>query len=656
MNIRILFLIVIIPMSPLAGSAQEIDDKIIFSINGTGVGASEFIRMYKKNAEPGKPGDPDSYLQQYILFKQKVFDAVNEGMDTTRRFREELNGYRNQLAMNYLTDIRVKEKFLEKIYRRSLTDVNAWHVLARCPPDARPADTLKAWHKAEAIRQRIIAGEPFDKVAGESSDDPTAKINGGNLGYFNVLQMVMPFEDAAYSLGKGEVSNPVRTSFGYHIIRVADIRASRGRILTAHIMKAAPPGSGPDALIKAEESINAIYSMLEGGASFSSLAEQYSDHKESAVRGGRLNWFGTGEIIPEFAEAAFALSDTGKYTRPVRSPYGWHVIKLLDREAAGNYETTKSLAERRVNKEYLNSLGRKSFIDDLKKQYLFRVNTRALNWFIVNTDTLIVSGKGKYDRKRMPAGDIYTFSDQHLTTGEFATYLEAGVSAKNIPDNPRQFILNRMDTRAAEHIMKYENSILENKYPEFLYLVKEFHDGILLFEISGARVWNRSQVDTAGLYDYYQEHKHLYLSRRGIDAKLYMLRSAGADKRLLSAYKKYSRRDDTDSLLTREFNRNGDSLLVIKEGKWFAGDDSEIDKINWIKGPQAVRINSFPAILNIRNIMEPAPLPLQAVQGEMISGYQEYLENEWIKQLKEKYIVKVDYQLYDQVKKMLTDE
>jgi peptidyl-prolyl cis-trans isomerase SurA len=398
---------------PAICQAQDLNNKILMTVGGNKVQAGEFIRMYKKSIEPGKTLDVDSYLQQFIVFKLKVSDAAALGYDTTKAFRTELSGYRNQLAQNYLTDNEAKEKLLRKTYQRSLTEINAWHILVALAPEALAEDTLKAWQKASDIRERIIKGESFETVARATSDDQSVKINGGNLGYFTVFQMIMPFEDAAYSLKEGSISEPVRTPYGYHIIKVTDKRPSKGRIKVAHIMKNAPPGTGENEAKKAEQEINSIYKKLQDGASFKDLATKYSDHKESAAKGGELDWFGTGEIISDFSEAAFSLRDTGNYTKPVRTIYGWHIIKLLDRRPPGSFEESRSYLESKINQSNLNSLSKKSFIEKLKKEYKFTINQDAYNWFVLNTDTLIIQGLKKYDRATMPATNLYTFANQY---------------------------------------------------------------------------------------------------------------------------------------------------------------------------------------------------------------------------------------------------
>ena len=637
-------------------SAQLLSDQILMNVDGRGVTAGEFTRMYLKSADAGKsPGDINDYLQQFIVFKLKVADAIHEGIDTTKAFRNELNGYRNQLAQNYLTDNQVKEKLLLKTYQRSLVEINAWHILVTCPESAKPEDTLSAWQKASAIRERILTGESFEEVARGTSDDPSVKINGGNLGYFTVFQMIMPFEDAAYNLKKGAISEPVRTPYGYHIIKVVDKRASRGRILVAHIMKASPPGTGEKEAKQAEESINAIYNELQAGASFSSLAAKYSDHKESASNGGKLNWFGTGEIIPDFSEAAFAISDTGKYTKPIRTVYGWHIIKLLARKAPGTFEETRSYLESKINQSYLNSLSKKSFVNKLKKEYNFSINQEALEWFVKNTDTLIISGTAKYNMNSLPSGNLYSFADQRMPVRDFATFIEKRGSIILTKD-PAIFINQTIDASISDRIVKYENSMLEKKYPDFRYLMNEFHDGILLFEISGRRVWNRVQEDSTGLKGYYEDHKQNYLTKKSIEGKLYLLHDQKGKKSLYSAYRKYSRKSGTDKLLDAKFNSKNDSLLTITEGRWFKGDNKEIDNIQWITGPQYTEIKNFPAVIAINRIIDPEPLPFKDLQGEIMTAYQDYLENEWIKQLKREYTVKIDDLVYEKVKKSLKNE
>jgi peptidyl-prolyl cis-trans isomerase SurA len=420
-------------------------------------------------------------------------------------------------------------------------------------------------------------------------------------------------------------------------------------------MKATPQGTAENEQKKAEEDINNIYKQLLEGASFSELAIKYSDHKESAARGGELNWFGTGEIISDFSEAALSLRDTGTYTKPVRTIYGWHIIKLLEKKAPGTFEESRSYLESKINQSYLNSISKKSFVEKLKKEYKFKINPDAYNWFVLNTDTNIIQGLKKYDRSSLPGGILYSYANKSVTTIDFATYIEKRGSMIVTKDSSI-FINRSIETRVSDQLISYENSVLEKKYPDFRYLMNEFHDGILLFEISGKKIWNKISDDSAGIRQFYEDNKNEYLSKRGIEAKIYTLRSAGSEKQLNSAYKKYSKKDDTDNLISKKFNKKGDTLLIIKEGKWFSGDNPEIDKLNWVTGTHSFISDGFPSIINIIKVVEPAPLAFSEVQGEMMIKYQEFLENEWVGQLKEKYSVKIDNIVLEEVKKKLKNE
>ncbi len=635
--------------------AQKPDEKILMTVAGRGVEAGEFIRMYNKSLDPAYKTDLNDYLEQFIAFKLKVADAIEQGYDTTKAYKEELDGYRNQLAQSYLTDPDIKEKLLRKAYQRSLSEVNASHILISCSPDASPEDSLKAYKKAIDIRERIVRGEPFEQVAKATSDDKSVLINGGNLGYFSVFQMITPFEEAAYTLKPGTVSLPVRTPYGYHVMKVSDVRPSKGKIRVAHIMKSAPPGSDDQTVRKAEREISNIYTRLKNGEPFRKMASENSDHKESAVNGGEMNWFGAGEIISDFAEAAFSLKDTGEYTKPVRSVYGFHIIKLLDKKAPGSYEESRSFLESKLNQSNLISLGKKSFIERLKKEYNFRINPAVREWFYKNTDTLIIQGISKYNPRNIPSGNIYSFASKNLSAKEFAAYLEKRGNMV-ITKNPEYYIETSLESIASDEIMKFENSVLEKKYPDFRYLMNEFHDGILLFDISSKNVWNKVQEDTTGLQNYYEVHKKEYLSKRSIDAKIYTLREPEGAKRLMSAYRKFSRKSGTDNRLMAKFNLKGDTLLSIKETILTSGEDADIDKIDWTRGLHSLTKNGYPTLVNILKVNEPVPLPLNEVQADMISGYQDWLTEEWIKQLKKKYTVKIEKEVFDEVKKRIGNE
>ncbi|HOK75743.1 MAG TPA: peptidylprolyl isomerase [Bacteroidales bacterium] len=632
--------------------AQGIQDSILLIAGGREVTAGEFMRMYRKIYNPSDTGDFNNYLEQFIVFKLKVADAISKGYDTTKAFRTELQGYRYQVAKNYLTDKNVKEEILKKSYEKTLKEINAWHILVSCPPNSSPEDTLAAFKKALEIRARIISGEPFEQVARSASDDPSAIYNGGNLGYITTFQMITPFEEAVYSMKKGELSNPVRTPYGYHIIKVADIRPSRGKIKVAHIMRSVPPNAPEQVAKAAEDTIKYVYKKLLEGASFSDLAMKYSDHKESAARGGELNWFGAGEIISEFAEAAFSLEKNGDFTPPVKTIYGWHIIKRLDKKDPPSYEEARSQLESKIDETWLNSLATRSMVNSLKQEYKFRLNTTALNWFLENTDTLIIRGLSKYDRGAIPSGTLYTFDGQKFSNVDFARYIESRASSNNT-EEPANFVNKLAETCITDHILRYENSLLEKKYPEFRYLVNEFHDGILLFEISKEKIWDRAQNDTSGLKKYYEENKQRYPGKKSFTGMIYVCMEKAKAGKFYKAARKYVKKPDFEKKLQAMFNAGSDTIIKVYKGVFQEGDSLLPENLKWEEGLHETEIKGFPSVIVITKINPASPLPLNEVMGEISSEYQNFLESEWIKQLKEKYPVRINRTILEQVKNEL---
>ena len=229
--------------------AQEAKDPVILNIAGENVPKSEFERVFKKNNNKDTDYSKKAvheYLQLYINYKLKVREALGSGMDTVQAFVDELAGYRSQLAQPYLVDKDVTESLIKEAYERMKTDIRASHILIKCDQNALPKDTLEAYNKALKIRGEITRGGDFNTIAKKSSEDPSAKENAGDHGYFSAMQMVYPFESAAYATKVSEVSQPVRTRFGYHLIKVTDSRPAQGEVRVGHIMVKIAAGAGEE--------------------------------------------------------------------------------------------------------------------------------------------------------------------------------------------------------------------------------------------------------------------------------------------------------------------------------------------------------------------------------------------------------------------------
>ncbi|MBP8783236.1 MAG: peptidylprolyl isomerase, partial [Paludibacter sp.] len=477
-------------------------------INGKPVYKSEFEYIYNKNNSNNSLDKKtlDEYVDLFVNFKLKVEEAKAQGLDTTQSFISELAGYRSQLTRPYLTDSKVDEQILREAYDRMKEDVEVSHILVRIPQGATPADTLTAWKKINSTLKRLDK-EDFAKVAKEISEDQSAEENGGYIGWVTAFRTVYPFETVAFNTPVGKISAPVRTAFGYHIIKVHNRRKSQGEILVSHIMRFT--AEGDEAKNKAaKQKTDSLYQRVLAGDDFGKLASEFSEDRGSATRNGELPWFGSGRMIPEFENAAFALKNTGDVSTPIQSAFGWHIIKLLDRKGVASFETVKADIERNVKRDERANMGQKAFVDRLRKEYGYAVNTAYVNEFSKLLENKTLADSVFQLEAAKLNKPLFTFAGKEFTQADFAAYLKKNAfSEKAIAS---EIIEQKLDAFTEKEILAYEDSQLENKYEDFRFLINEYHDGILLFEVSNNEVWEKASKDTEGLARYFNEHKADY--------------------------------------------------------------------------------------------------------------------------------------------------
>lgn len=491
-------------------NAQKSNDYIL-QIDGQKISKEEFVRLYEKNRtnlSTGEITSVDSYLDLFINFKLKVMDAKNHGIDTSKTFINEFEGYKEQLAKPYLIDKEKQNQLVKEAYERMQYEVRASHILIKLNQDATPEDTTEAYEKALEIRRRILNGENFEVVARGSSDDPSVKNNGGDLGYFTVFQMVYPFETAAYTTKINDVSMPVRTRFGYHIVKVVDIRKAQGEVKVAHIMLAVPRESGPEVDKQKKQHINEIYHKIKQGNDFAELAKEYSDDKGSGRNGGELPWFGVGRMVPEFEKAAFELKTNGEVSLPVRTGFGWHIVKRLDRKEILPFNEVKNEIANKVSKDQRAELARETLIEKLKNEYKFTENEENMPvWYdTIRHEYMVnpkyISLKGSFN------GVLFTLMDKKIIEKEYVDYINQLFNTREA--TPYQYYLAYNNFKEKK-ILEIEESMLESKYPEYKYLLKEYHDGMLLFEITDKTVWSKAMDDSLGMEDFYKENRKKYM-------------------------------------------------------------------------------------------------------------------------------------------------
>lgn len=633
-------------------SLKSQKDPVLMTVDGNDVHQSEFIAIYTKN-NPNPKYDKaslDEYMDLFIKYKLKVTEAENLKMDTISKFQRELAGYREQLSEPYLTDKEVNEQLVRDAYFRTTNQIKASHILIQdvnakeASRNPKPAGQAEL-DKINSIRDEIVSGRiSFEDAAVKYSQDPSAKTGKGSLGYFGAFQMVYPFEEAAFNTKVGEVSEPVKTRFGYHLIKVDDQRKTRGQILTAHIYIKAPENTSEKEVAQAKRKIDEIYQRLQKGEDFSDLAKKYSEDKTSSSNGGKLNWFSEGKLLPKFEEAAFALENNGDYSKPVRSSYGFHIIKRLDYKPVPPFEQMEGELTRKIAKDARSNKSKASFINKLKKEYHFKDYSHK--WIVDLTNEYLkpdsledVDFSGRIEKYYDNLAFKYSIKGGWLAkktkvyAGDFIDLLIN--KTKNVKLNVQE----EYDAWVARTLMDFERSRLEVKYPEYKALMKEYKDGILLFELTDQKVWKKASRDTTGLKAFYEANKNDYMWSKRADVEIYTSNEEDIIKKAMSMANSGKNGNEIlkESNQTSELNLNLDSDIYEIEEKEELKDKKLKVGVN---GPYKLD-NKF-YFIKVHRLIDPEPKKLEDTRGMVISDYQNQLEKEWIKELKEKYPITIN--------------
>ncbi|HRN93719.1 MAG: peptidylprolyl isomerase [Chitinophagales bacterium] len=618
----------------------------LFTVAGEPVTVGEFEYVYTKNNVNNQADFSEKSLSEYLdlykNFRLKVKEAEALKLDTITSLMTELSGYRKQLAKSYLTDKEISEKLLQEAYERSLRDVNASHILIKCDENANPQDTMLAYKKAMSIRQRLIKGEDFGKLARENSDDPSAKDNDGNLGWFSVFQMIYPFESAVYSLKPGEVSMPVHTQYGYHIVKLNSSRPAQGEIHTAHLLLKFPEGANDAQKKKIATQIDSIYqAIVSGKVSFEDAVAQFSEDRTSRNKKGDLPWFGTGRMVPQFEEAAFALKNDGDISNPVQTAYGWHIIKRLEKRDAPKYDEVKSTLKRKIERDSRSQVAKGILVEKIKRENNFKDFPANKKEFFAAVDSTITKGTLNTAELEKLNKPLFTIANNTYSQADFAGYISK--NAKHRGDkNKEQLLEEYYENFVAQSALDYEESQLETKKPEFKSLMKEYRDGILLFELTDREVWSKASKDTVGLNAFHEQNKNKYMWGNRVQAVIYNT----TDKTLAEKAHKMALKKNADEEKIKAKLNKPDAAAKIStiDGKYEKGQYNVIDEIDWKVGVTPVKMldDSSYRFIVVKALVAPEPKTLKEAKGYVVSDYQEYLEKTWLDNLRRKYPIKVN--------------
>ena len=576
---------------------QDSHSGVLMTINGKAVSAEEFLYIYEKNNQAGAvdPKTMDEYLDMFINFKLKVAEAEAQGIDTTESFKKELKGYRAQATPKYLQDEAAMDSLIEMSWRHLSKDRRAAHIAIQCPASADSAAQAEALAKINEARERVTVGklkierkkvkgkwkniekrmpvEAFDAVARELSTDPSVQETGGELGWITPFRYVYPLEEATYNTPIGQISEVFRTQYGYHIVLVEEER-DHVEVKAAHIMKMVPA----DSLSEIKKALIDSIAKVVTPENFAEVAKMESEDRGSSSRGGDLGWFGKGMMVKAFEDAAFSMQ-AGEISAPVRTQYGWHILYKEAERGIQPLDSMRTQIERQVKRDERAKEADKSFIRKTRAEY----NLPA----------------------EMSDADVKAYADEHL----------------------------------------------EAKYPELKNLVQEYHDGILLFEVSLREVWDKAAKDTAGLEAYFKANKKNYTWEKP-RWKGYMVQAKDkSSAKAAQAIIKSANPDSIQSYIAKRVNCDSVTYVKVQHGLWEKGKNAAIDKFGFKdKKVEYTPNEAMPEVVCIGKVLK-APEVWSDEKGKVTTDYQDYLEAEWIKQLRAKYPVVINEEVWKSIKK-----
>ena len=636
-------------------------DPVLLSVDDQNFTVSEFLYGYQKNNAKGAVMDQKSlqdYMDLYVNFRLKVMAAESLGLDTAADFIQELAGYRTQLAQPYLTDKAEDSLIYKEAYDRLQYDIRASHIMIALPENVADNDSIAmaAYKKLQGIRKKAKGGTSFAELAKKHSDDPSArdmkasrnqparKGNGGDLGYFTAFYMVYPFETAAYSTAVGEISEPIRTRYGYHIISVTDKIPALGNIHVAHINIKPIKGDTAAAKKKVDEILAKINSK---SISFEDAAAKYSDDRGSAEKGGELPWFEVSRMVPEFI-AAISKLQPQQISEPVQTEYGWHIIKLLETKTIPSYRQYLPELKNKVAHDSRSNLGREAAIAEFKKEFKFKEYKKAMNQFYTVVDSSVFFQQWDAKKAASLSAVLFKLDGKKYYQQDFAKYLEQHQTS--FKKGTIKFYVNNVYKNWVDNIVvNYKDSKLEDQNFDFKMLVNEYHDGILIFTLSDKEVWGRAIKDTSGLETFYEANKDNYMWKDRVDAVIYKCSNDSVAKEVRAMLEKGLKLDS----IMRLANQNSSLNLGFERGKYEKGTNAIIDKVEKKKGiSDNMKINNSTVIVVINEILPAQNKKLNEAKGLITADYQNYLEAAWIKRLHEKHKVVI----HDEVLNSLVTE
>lgn len=627
--------------------AQIDKNDVLFTVDDEPVMASEFVRVYNKNLDLVKDEsqkDIDAYLELFINYQLKVKEAKRLELDKDAKYIREFSNYKSQLTKNFMSESEVTEDLVREAYERSTLDLKASHVLIRL--DENEKDTTQVYNRLLELRDRILK-EGYESVQKDVHNGKT--VFAEDLGYFSAFKMVYPFETAVFNTKVGEVSMPFRTRFGFHVVNVTDKRPSLGEVTVAHIMVAKDQ---KDSLLNPETRIKEIYKKLQQGENFESLAKQFSDDKSSSSKGGMLSPFTGGQLgSQEFEAMAFSLDKKNQISEPFKTDFGWHIIKLIDKKGVQPFEEVKMEFENKVKRDSRSKLINSALAKQLDERYKVADNKEALSYFetLINDDYFKQAWVVPTDLDQEKT--FIKIGDKTISYGDFAQQLFRNQrNYANKPVSADVVVKTIYDSYKEDQIIQYHKDNLEFENEDFAHVLKEYRDGLLLFDLMEKQVWNAATKDSTGLKMFYEKNKSNYMWEDRIDAVIL----SSADEKMIEKAVDLLNKNKTIEEIKEALNK-GETQNIISTSNTFESSNQALPKdFEFKKGISKIYShNEAYHVIMVNSVMSKSEKTLDEARGRVVSDYQNQIENDWIKSLNDRYTVKVNTKVLNKVKSQI---
>lgn len=629
-------------------NSQTSQKNVLFLIDDEPVYTSEFLRVYNKNldlVQDESQKDVDEYLKLYTNYKLKLKEAKVLGFDKKDTYKRELATYRKQLAKSYVTDTKVTNALIEEAYQRISNDVKATHILIKVSENASPEDSLVAYKKISALRDRALK-EGFETVRKAVHNGQT--VFGEDLGYFSGFRMVYKFENAAFNTPVGEISQPFRTRFGYHIVNVLDKRKSRGERVVAHIMLKEIEGDTLSASEQPEVKIQEIYKKIKQGEAFEDLAKQFSDDKNSAPRGGKLPPFTSGQLGSiEFENVAFGLENLEDISEPFKTAFGWHIVKLLDKKLIPSFDEMKQELEQKVKRDERSKLIDQALYDALKERYGISNDQPALDYFTGIFNDAYFTRTWQLPKDFKANETLFKIKDKVYTYKDFGDYLIKTQRTYTAKAPFKTIVTNKYNAFLNSSLVAYQEDNLENENEDFAHIISEYRDGLLLFDLMENTIWNTSKTDSVAIKEFYNSHKANYELPERINAVVASSPKEKTLKKVTKLLKQGKTLDDIKAIV----NSNDKIAVSFNTGIMEAGHQALPKDFQFKEGISKVhKHNSAYVIVQVKEILPKTQKSFDEAKGSVLSDYQAYKEEHWIKSLSEKYKIVVNQEALNHIK------